>query len=205
LRDSERPREAPPRPRRPECPPELRPAFRQAAEFLAGLIRGFGLPARLSFGGLEPARDGTQIMIDVRSLRAGQPARHWAPHAGDEREDELAILIGKHGATLEALSAVTNAAMRNDDNRDVFFSIDIEGYRARRIATLRSIAQRCAERVLREGRALELEPMPPSERRIIHMTLANSRDLATESTGIGHDRRVVILPRGPRSRSEYID
>ncbi|MBC5824566.1 MAG: hypothetical protein GIX02_06970 [Candidatus Eremiobacteraeota bacterium] len=195
------------RARRPECPPDLRPTLKDALAFLAGLIRGFGLPARLSFGGAEPARDGTQITIDIRSLRrsAQGTAHDWHQRGDDQREDELAILIGKHGATLDALSAITNAAMRNDDCRDVFFSVDIEGYRARRAATLRSIAQRCAERVLREGHALELEPMPASERRIIHMALANSRDLATESTGFGSERRVVILPRKARVRPHYSD
>ncbi len=179
-------------PRRQNCPPELRDAFVEARDFLAGLIAALGLPARLSFGGVDPARDGRQITIDVRGISGDGNSYHRR----DEEDDGLAILIGKHGATLDALSAVTNAAMHREQSRDLFFAVDIEGYRQRRIATLRSIAQRCATRVVHEGVAVELEPMPPSERRIIHLTLAGHRDVATESTGAGKDRRVVIMPRG---------
>ncbi len=176
------------------CPPELRDAFVDARDFLAGLIAALGLPARLSFGGVDPARDGRQITIDVRGIADGN--RNYNRRDDDREDDGLAILIGKHGATLDALSAVTNAAMHRGESRDLFFAVDIEGYRQRRIATLRSIAQRCAIRVVNEGVAVELEPMPPSERRIIHLTLAAHRDVATESTGMGSQRRVVIMPRG---------
>lgn len=177
---------------RQPCPPELRDVFVEARDFLAGLIAALGLPARLSFGGVDPARDGRQITIDVRGVSDNGPNYRGR----DDDDDGLAILIGKHGATLDALSAVTNAAMHRGESRDLFFAVDIEGYRQRRVATLRSIAQRCATRVMHEGVAVELEPMPPSERRIIHVTLANHRDVATESTGAGRDRRVVIMPRG---------
>jgi predicted RNA-binding protein Jag len=189
---------------RPACPPELRPVLKEALDFLAGLIRVMGLPARLSFGGIEPARDGVQLTLDVRALHRSAPRQRYADPGG-ERDDELALLIGKHGATLDAISAVTNAAL-HDDGRDVFFSVDVEGYRARRTATLRSIAQRCGERALREGVAIELEPMPPADRRIVHLALANNRSLATESTGIGAGRRVVILPRqSSLARDDYAD
>lgn len=185
-----------PEPRRKQtCPPELRDAFVEARDFLAGLIAALGLPARLSFGGVDPARDGRQITIEVRGLPdAGNG--NYNRRDDDHDDDGLAILIGKHGATLDALSAVTNAAMHRGGSRDLFFAVDVEGYRQRRIATLRSIAQRCATKVLHEGVALELEPMPPSERRIIHVTLAAHRDVATESTGVGSQRRVIIMPRG---------
>jgi len=184
-----------PRGRKQSCPPELREAFIEARDFLAGLIAALGLPARLSFGGVDPARDGRQITIDVRGITE-RGNGGYRRHEDDREDDGLAILIGKHGATLDALSAVTNAAMHRGESRDLFFAIDVEGYRQRRIATLRSIAQRCATRVRTEGVALELEPMPPSERRIIHLTLAAHRDVATESTGLGSQRRVVIMPRG---------
>jgi predicted RNA-binding protein Jag len=197
--------------RAPECPAELREPFKEARDFLAGLIQVFGLPARLSFGGVQPARDGRQIVIDIRGIR--QPIdRGRGYDRDDERDDELGLLIGKHGATLDALGAVTNAAMHKGEYRDLFFAVDIEGYRARRAATLRSIALRCGDRVVREGVSIELEPMPPSERRIVHLTLANHRDVATESTGQGSTRRVVIMPRGnprraasPPEDEEYID
>ena len=193
-----------------ECPPDLRVPFKGARDFLAGLIRVFGLPARLSFGGVQPARDGRQIVIDIRGIRQPNDRSHGYDR-DDDRDDELGLLIGKHGATLDALSAVTNAVMHKAEFRDLFFAVDIEGYRARRAATLRNLAQRCADRALREGISIELEPMPPAERRIVHLTLAGHRDLATESTGQGMSRRVVIMPRGISRRpddpedEEYVD
>lgn len=182
------------RPRKQTCPPDLRDAFVEARDFLAGLITALGLPARLGFGGVDPARDGRQITIDVRAVEEFDNGS-YAPRRSHDDEG-LAILIGKHGATLDALSAVTNAVMHRGEGRDIFFSVDVEGYRARRVATLRSIAQRCALKVVHEGVAVELEPMPPAERRIIHLSLVSHRDVATQSTGVGKERRVVILPRG---------
>jgi predicted RNA-binding protein Jag len=199
-----------PPPRHVECPAELRIPFKDARDFLAGLIRLFGLPARLSFGGVQPARDGHQITIDIRGLHPPVDRSRSLDH-DDDRDDELGLLIGKHGATLDALSAVTNAVMHKTDCRDLFFAVDIEGYRARRAATLRNIAQRCADRALREGISIELEPMPPGERRIVHLTLAGHRELVTESTGQGIARRVVIMPRSNAQRAdlpeddEYVD
>jgi len=190
-------------PRRAECPAELREPFKDARDFLAGLIRVFGLPARLSFGGVQPARDGRQITIDIRALRPPSDHARGGYDRDEERDDELGLLIGKHGATLDALSAVTNAVMHKTDLRDLFFAVDIEGYRARRAATLRNLAQRSADRALREGVSVELEPMPPADRRIVHMALAGHRELMTESTGQGMSRRVVIMPRGSARRSEF--
>jgi predicted RNA-binding protein Jag len=193
-RDSSRPpgRGRPPAPK--SCPPELVEPFKEARDFLAGLIAALGLPARLSYGGLEPARDGRQVTIDIRGLTpAGPPDRF---RRDDDADDDLAILIGKHGAMLDALTAIVNAVMHRGESDGLFFAVDVEGYRSRRVATLRSIAQRSADRALREGVAIELAPMPPSERRIIHLTLAAHPALATESTGSGSNRRVVIVPRG---------
>jgi predicted RNA-binding protein Jag len=179
---------------RKTCPPELVEPFKEARDFLAGLIAALGLPARLSYGGVEPARDGRQVMIDIRGLApAGPPDRFRRDD--DDADDDLAILIGKHGAMLDALTAIVNAVMHRGESEGLFFAVDVEGYRSRRVATLRSIAQRSADRALREGVAIELLPMPPSERRIIHLTLAAHPALATESTGSGSNRRVVIVPR----------
>lgn len=183
-----------PAPRKQSCPPDLREPFVEARDFLAGLIAVLGLPARLGFGGVDAARDGQQITIDVHALDPRGPSRFR--DRDREHDDGLAILIGKHGATLDALSAVTNAVMHRGEQRDLFFTVDVEGYRERRVATLRSIATRCATKVMHERVAVELEPMPPAERRIIHLALASHQDVATESTGAGRDRRVVIMPRG---------
>lgn len=179
------------------CPDELREPFKIARDFIAGLIGAIGMPARLSYGGVEPARDGRQVTISVDAVResGGPPRGRWHGGEGDA-DDDLGVLIGKHGATLDALTALVNAVMHHHDCNGIFFSVDVEGYRARRVSTLRSVAQRGADRALREGVAIELSPMPPAERRIVHMALADHPDLTTQSTGLGADRRVVIVPRG---------
>ena len=72
--------------------------------------------------------------------------------------------------------------------------IDVEGYNERRRESLVNLSKRVADRVIRTGRPIALEPMSPSERRIVHITLAESGRVTTESSGSGSDRRVVIHP-----------
>ena len=73
-------------------------------------------------------------------------------------------------------------------------SIDVEGYEDRRNQSLINLANRVAQRVTKTGRHIELEPMNPRERRVIHMALAEHTSVVTESSGSGFDRRVVISP-----------
>jgi len=178
-----------------QCPPELREPFVAARDFVAGLVGAIGMPAKLTYGGVEPARDGRQVTISIEGVHeSGRP--RFARDRYADPEGDLGVLIGKHGATLEALTALTNAVMHHHDCEGVFFAVDVEGYRARRVSALRSLAQRGAERAAAEGVAIELSPMPPSERRIVHVTLATHPDCTTQSTGVGSNRRVVIVPRG---------
>lgn len=112
------------------------------------------------------------------------------------RGTELAGLIGRHGNTLEALNLVfnnmVNAGQRNGRR---YYTIDAEGYRARRADALKSLALQALERAVRERRPQMLEPMLPSERKIIHIALAESPFVATESTGSEPERRVVVSPK----------
>jgi spoIIIJ-associated protein len=112
------------------------------------------------------------------------------------RGSELAGLIGRHGNTLEALNLVfnniVNAGQRNSRR---YYTIDAEGYRARRADALKSLALQTLERAVRERKAQILEPMLPSERKIIHIALTDSPFVATESTGVEPERRVVVTPK----------
>jgi spoIIIJ-associated protein len=109
---------------------------------------------------------------------------------------DLAMLIGRHGNTLEALNLIfnniLNAGVRN--NRK-YFTIDAEGYRARRADQLKSLALMTLERCLREKKPQKLEPMLPSERKIVHLALADNEFVRTESEGAEPERRVVIFPK----------
>jgi spoIIIJ-associated protein len=73
------------------------------------------------------------------------------------------------------------------------FIVDIEGYRSRREQALARLAERMAKKVVARGKALSLEPMPPNERRIIHMTLRDHAQVFTQSRGEGNRRQVRIL------------
>jgi spoIIIJ-associated protein len=109
---------------------------------------------------------------------------------------DLGMLIGRHGNTLEALNLVfnniINAGVRNHRK---YYTIDAEGYRARRADQLKTLALTTLERVVREKKAQKLEPMLPSERKIVHLALASSDVVRTESEGEEPERRVVVFPK----------
>ena len=79
--------------------------------------------------------------------------------------------------------------------------LDVEQYRERRTRQLASLAKRMAQRAVSSGRPVELDPMSPADRRVIHFTLADYQGVATQSEGEGADRRVVIAPTGDAPRS----
>jgi spoIIIJ-associated protein len=77
----------------------------------------------------------------------------------------------------------------------VDFVIDVQGYRQRRQQALTSLANRMAKKAIQQGRPIGLEPMPPNERRIIHIALRDSDEVYTESAGEGDRRKVRIIPK----------
>ncbi len=109
---------------------------------------------------------------------------------------DLAMLIGRHGNTLEALNLVfnniINAGVRNNRR---YYTIDAEGYRARRADQLKNVALATLERVTRDNKAVKLEPMLPSERKIVHIALAENSAVRTESEGEEPERCVVVFPK----------
>ncbi|HEY1868212.1 MAG TPA: R3H domain-containing nucleic acid-binding protein [Candidatus Cybelea sp.] len=107
----------------------------------------------------------------------------------------LGMLIGRHGNTLEALNLIFNNSFNTGvkSNRR-YFTIDAEGYRAHRADQLKNLALATLERCVREKKPQKLEPMLPSERKIIHLALATSESVRTESEGEEPERRVVIFP-----------
>jgi spoIIIJ-associated protein len=107
----------------------------------------------------------------------------------------LAMLIGRQGNTLEAINAIFNNIM-NVGNRSQrrYFTIDAEGYRARRADDLKELAFASVETAVRLKKPQKLEPMLPSERKIIHMVLQEDERIRTESEGVEPERRLVIFP-----------
>ncbi len=108
---------------------------------------------------------------------------------------DLAMLIGRHGNTLEALNLlfnnIINVGVRNNRR---YYTIDAEGYRARRAEQLQELALDTMERVIRDAKPHKLEPMLPSERKIVHLAIADNPAVRTESEGEEPERRVVIFP-----------
>lgn len=114
----------------------------------------------------------------------------------------LSLLIGKRGETLSSLQLLVSLIVAKQAGTRERIIVDAESYRERRENNLRAMAERIAQQVRRSGHPIMLEPLPPSERRIIHMALAESGDISTESTGEGDQRRVVVsLRRGARASS----
>lgn len=157
--------------RRDEAPfsqEEQNATAEEAKKFLAGVFRGMGLDVTM-----EKMTNEERILLNLRGRGLG-------------------ILIGKHGQTLNALQYLTNLAAGRLYHHRYFVMLDVENYRSRREQTLTALARRLAEKAKRTGQPVELEPMEPGERRIIHLALQHDPDVATDSEGEGSYRHVVI-------------
>ena len=108
--------------------------------------------------------------------------------------DDLGLLIGKHGVTIDAIQhLVFRSAFRGlEDRKQV--TVDAAGYRERRETALHRTADRAVAEALRYGRPVELEPMRPGERKIVHLYLRERSDVETHSEGDEPDRRLVVTP-----------
>jgi spoIIIJ-associated protein len=113
----------------------------------------------------------------------------------DIKGEDLGILIGRRGETLSALQYLVNLIISRRLKSRVGVVVDVEGYRQRRYESLRLLARRLAEQVRTTGRSVTLEPMPPNERRIIHLELKDNPDVATQSIGQGEERKIAILSK----------
>ena len=108
---------------------------------------------------------------------------------------ELGLVIGKHGQTIDAIQYLANAIVwrgRGDERKAVV--VDAAGYRARREATLSTLAKRSADRAVSSGRSVELEPMTAVERKVVHVQLKDVPGVVTRSEGTEPNRFVVIDP-----------
>jgi spoIIIJ-associated protein len=114
--------------------------------------------------------------------------------AVDVASDNTALFIGQKGETIDALQYLVNAAIYRRRPFVKRIILDAEGYRQRRVEAIQGIAHRTARRAVREHRTVELPPMSPSERRIVHLFLKDNPRVTTASEGSGENRRVKISP-----------
>lgn len=112
----------------------------------------------------------------------------------DINGEDLSTLIGNRGETLNAFQHIARLMTGHALHQRPKFIIDVDGYRVRREKALARLAERMAEKVVSRGQPLTLEPMPPNERRVIHLTLRNDERVYTESFGEGRRRKVRIYP-----------
>jgi len=165
---------APPRP--PMDPEEV---IETARDVLENLLSGMQVPADVEIRPIpESARDeGFATLLDVVGA------------------DDVGVLIGRRGETLGALQFLTTLIVAKKVGRWAKVLVDVEGYRQRREASLRGLAQRIAQRVQQTHTPMALEAMPANERRVVHLALQDHPAVTTASTGEGDQRRVVISPK----------
>lgn len=142
-----------------------------AAKVLREILDRMGIEAEVS-----AFDDGERIILDAHGSESG-------------------LVIGKKGATLDALQYLVNRIVFTKPGEGTMVIVDAEGYRGRREDSLTDLAKRLAEKAVRSGRPVPVEPMNAHDRRIVHMALADHPDVMTESEGEGMSRRVVIFPK----------
>ncbi len=154
----------------------------------------------------DPLLDHTEVvvskMLHLLDLEAQVSAHYGATERDgrnnihvDIRGKDLSVLIGRRSETLSAFQYIASLIVGKETQQFVQLVVDVEGYRDRREKQLVQMAKRMAEQVAKSGRRQTLEPMPSSERRIIHIALRDHPDVKTESTGEEPYRKVVIMPK----------
>ncbi|RPJ02926.1 MAG: KH domain-containing protein [Chloroflexi bacterium] len=151
--------------------------------------------ARVGIATLQELLGKMQISANVTVHRAPVAETEGAPWVLQIRGRDLGMLIGRRGETLAALQYVTRLIASRELQRRANIVLDVEGYKTRREEMLRRLAMRMADQAIQLGRTVALEPMPPYERRIVHLALRSNPKVRTESTGEGEHRKVTIIPQ----------
>ncbi len=149
-----------------------------ALEMMTTLLTKMGVTAELNVSISEPD-DLTGRKVNVIEVEG----------------EDLGVLIGPRGETLNAIQYLARLMVGNQMQQRASFVVDVEGYRRRREQALARLAERMAKKAVSRRSPVSLEPMPPHERRIIHMTLRDNGEVYTQSSGEGNQRKVRILPK----------
>ena len=161
-----------------------------AADFVEGLLARMGLVADVEQG----VDDGT-MYLNVVGRESGDEDG-GDENGGDEDEEDMGLLIGRHGQTLDAVQELTRVVVSHRTGLRCRVIVDVEDYKKRQRARLASKAREVAKRVARTGREEALDPMNPYERKVVHDAVAEVSGVESSSRGEDPDRRVVIRPRG---------
>ena len=131
--------------------------------------------------------------VQVSRVDATQGGGPWILNVQGQGR-QINALIGRRGDTLAALQYLVRLMVSHKLQHRVNLIVDVDGYKARRAERLRNLAARMAEQAISEGRTVVLEPMPPHERRLIHIALRAHTSVSTKSIGEGENRKVTIVP-----------
>jgi spoIIIJ-associated protein len=144
----------------------------------------------------ERLRDLLEKVVDVLDLDAEvEVVAEDDTLRGSIEGEELGVLIGRHGQTIDALEHVaTRIALRGIDGERPRVIVDAAGYRARRAEALELQAEKAASEAMRFGRPVALDAMVASERKVVHEYLRDRHDIETYSEGEEPDRHLVVTP-----------
>lgn len=146
-------------------------------EFLAGLL----------------GRAGLRVTVEVVAQSEAEAEEGDRVPVLNIVGDDLGALIGRQNEVLSAIEFITRLAVNQQSHTRSQFTVDVNGYRAKRAESLHKLGLRMAEQVVQSGRTVSLEPMPPSERRIVHLALRDHPKVFTQSIGEGDRRKVTIV------------
>ncbi|MED4453886.1 RNA-binding cell elongation regulator Jag/EloR [Metabacillus fastidiosus] len=143
----------------------------EARKFLIDVIKKMNIEADI-----DVEQGGRQVLFSIRG-------------------EEIALLIGKRGQTLNSLQYLTQLVANRYSKQYLKIIVDAENYRERRKATLSELAKRLARQVVKDKKEVKLEPMPSYERKVIHAALASIKGIKTSSIGEDPNRYIVISPK----------
>lgn len=141
-----------------------------AVNFVAEVLSGIGI-----HGNMDSYREDDTIYISVTG-------------------SDCASAIGRHGETLDAISYMTNLIANKHSDERVHVHLDVGGYKKHREQVLKNLAGKAASRALRTGRKVDMEPMNPAQRRLVHAYLQDFEGVTTHSEGTEPNRHVVVTP-----------
>ncbi len=136
-----------------------------------------------------------QVHADVSVKLGDSDSNRVQPVLIDIEGNDLSFLIGRKAETINALQYITSLIVGRELGRWVPLQIDVQQYRKRREDELRKFARRVADQVASTGRRQVLEPMPPNERRIVHIELRDNPNVETKSIGEDPRRKVTVFPK----------
>lgn len=168
-------------PKKDRSPEEVEALKNSAREFLTGVFRAMELPVNIE---IVYNKENDNLEIDFSG-------------------EDMGILIGKRGQTLDSLQYLTSLVVNKEEGDYIRVKLDTENYRKRRKETLENLARNIAFKVRKTRKPVSLEPMNPYERRIIHSALQGNRYVETYSEGNEPYRHVVVtLKRSPKAPRE---